>query len=231
MKDGRGGTLPIAPVPPGLLQENAVARDKHAERPGASVAPPSDGWDALYTEFLDAESRRAERAKRQAEEQEALKEFESWSSHTIDNLMTDVKSIAEGRSREFLERTGRTLEVQYPSGPAIAGPNGDPEIRFLRLSLGSARVHVYTSHARGGTTHVHLLPSRGDSLQKNHRLVSEPGAFIVRAADDTYELRFLRGDPGGKTGSPMSLDMLMFKAFRLLVRLAEDDLEEPPAKP
>jgi hypothetical protein len=214
-------------VPAGLAQARVPAgRSKKAGAADEAPDTTTDAWNELYDEFLDSESRRVARAKRQAEEQEALREFEVWSAQTIENLMADVKRLAEGRSREFLERTGHTLEVQYPSGPSIAGPNGDPEIRFLRLSLGTARVHIYSSHARGGTTHVHLLPSRGDSLQKNHRLVSEPGAFIVRGAGDRYELRYLRGDPGGKTGAPMSLDTLMFKAFRLLVRLAEDDLAE-----
>jgi hypothetical protein len=229
MKEG-SGTLLVGKIPAGLIEaEGAAAQNKPVKDQGVAPETTGDPWTELYDEFLGAESRRAERAKRQAEEQEALREFEHWSTDTVDRLMADVKRIAEGRSREFLERTGHTLEVQYPSGPSIAGPSGDPEIRFLRLSLGSARVHVYSSHARGGTTHVHLLPSRGDSLQRNHRLVSEPGAFIVRGADDRYELRYLRGDPAGKTGAPMSLDTLMYKAFRLLVRLAEDD-DELPAK-
>jgi hypothetical protein len=238
-KRGLGGTLPIEPTPPearptearppeAASQSHLVDEGTTEALTGGSVGAGAEAWNELYGEFMEAESRRRERAKRRAEEEDALREFEQWSSRTTERLMNDVKRIAEGRSREFLARTGHTLVVQYPSGPSISGPSGDPEIRFLRLSLGAARVHVYSSHARGGTTHIHLLPSRGDSLQRNHRLVSEPGAFLVRTSDENYELRFLRGDPADKSGSPMPLDLLMFKAFRLLIRIAEDDAFEDP---
>jgi hypothetical protein len=74
----------------------------------------------------------------------------------------------------------------------------------------------------GSLTHVHLLPSRGSSLKNNQRLVSEPGAFIVRSQSDRYELRYQRGDPEGRAAELMTLDTLLFRAFRLLVQWSSD---------
>ncbi len=179
-------------------------------------------WDQLYKHFNNVESRRSAELRRQVEEQEALREFEVWCSDAIERLMNDIKTAALARSEEFLRKTGHELTVQYPSGAPILAPSGGPEIRFLKLGLGDAQVHVYSSHAAGGLTHIHLLPSRTTSLKHNDRLVSEPGAFIVRRTDNQYELRFLRGDPEGVAGLPMSLDALLFRAFRLLVRWAQD---------
>lgn len=179
-------------------------------------------WDDLYAHFNHQESRRNDVLRREAEEAAALLEFEEWCERAIQTLMEDICAGAQTRSREFEERTGHVLEVEYPSGTPIVGVRGGPEIRFLRMGLGSAQVHVYSSHARGGLTHIHLLPSRQNSLKHNERLVSEPGAFIVRRPDNRYELRFLRGDPEGPAGLPMSLETLLFRAFRLLVRWAED---------
>jgi hypothetical protein len=192
--------------------------------PGTDLPSAEDdaAWDELYQRYSDAESRRDERQRKLAEERAALAEFEAWTRRATEQLMLDLATVARERSLAFLERTHHPLEVEYPSGPAISLPDGGPEIRFLRLSLGDARVHVYSSHTPGGLIHIHLLPSRRDSLQHNQRLLSEPGAFVVRLPDDSYELRFLAGDPEGVPRSPMSLDGLLFKAFRLLVYWAED---------
>lgn len=191
----------------------------------------ADAWERLYDEYTDAESRRAERQRKLDEEEAALQEFEAWTRRSTDLLMHDLRTAAEERSEAFVQRTGHALQVEYPSGPAIALPEGGPEIRFLRLSLGDARVHIYSSHTPGGLVHIHLLPSRRDSLQHNQRLLSEPGGFVVRRADDGYELRFLNGDPEGVARSPMSVDGLLFKAFRLLVHWAADPLPRFGTKP
>ncbi len=178
-------------------------------------------WNLLYQQYSGAESRRAEQERRLAEERAALEDFEAWSRRSTTQLMSDLCRVAEERSRAFLERTGHTLDVEFPSGPPISVPEGGPEIRFLCLKLEHARVHVYSSHTPGGLIHVHLLPSRQDSLTHNQRLLSEPGAFLVRQSDDSYELRHLSGDAEGAPGTPMSIDSLVFKAFRLLVHWAE----------
>lgn len=186
-----------------------------------------NNWKLLYDYFVEAEKHREEIEKRRAEDEAALQEFEQWCQGAIELLMTDLKTHAEKRSQEFLKATGQQLLVQYPSGPPIIVPNRGPEIRFLRLALGNSQVHVYSSHAIGGVTHIHLLPSQVTSLRDNHRLVSEPGAFIVRKPDDSYELRHMRGDPSGEPGAPMSLDTLLYRAFRLLIAW----VEEPPVTP
>ncbi|MEN9580716.1 MAG: hypothetical protein RJA70_3725 [Pseudomonadota bacterium] len=186
-----------------------------------SEQEPKD-WDELFDHFSLAESRRTAELQRQAHEADALREFEAWCQIAIERLMQDIKRVALARSAVFVEKTGRELLVQYPSGPPISTSRGGPEIRFLKLGIAGAQVHVYSSHARGGLTHIHLLPSRSTSLRENDRLVSEPGAFIVRRPDDDYELRFLRGDPEGPAGTPMSIDVLIFRAFRLLFRWAEE---------
>lgn len=179
-------------------------------------------WDELYEHFKGAESRRLEQAQRYAEELAALEDFEAWSRRATEQVMFDLRAEAQRRSKDFLVRTGHELAVEYPSGPPIQVPEGGPEIRFLCLSLGDARVHIYSSHTPGGLIHVHLLPSRKNSLSHNQRLLSEPGAFLVRLESDGYELRFLPGDPEGEAGSALPLDALLFKAFRLLVSWAEN---------
>lgn len=185
--------------------------------------PPEPGnWDELYAHVNGAESRRTRLERKRAEEALALEQFEQWRSSAIDRVMGDLKRLAEARAEEFRERTGRDLEVAYPAVPRVVGFGGAPEVRFLRLQLGGAVVHVYTSHAPGSLTHVHLLPSRQSSLRNNERLISEPGAFIVRKGEDGYELRYQRGDPEGHSSQAMSLDTLLFRAFRLLVRWSDD---------
>lgn len=178
-------------------------------------------WAELYVQVNGEESRRSARARQLAEEQRALEQFEAWRRRAIDQLMQDMMHAAQARAQDFVLHTGLELQVSYPTGARVAVPNG-PEVRFLRLGLGNALVHVYTSFVPGSLTHVHLLPSRTSSLRNNERLVSEPGAFIVRTADDGYELRHQRGDPDGAEASVMSLDTLLFRAFRLLVQWSSD---------
>lgn len=178
-------------------------------------------WEELYVQVNGEESRRSARVRQLLEEQRALERFEAWRTQAIDRLMQDLKAGAEARAQDFLSHTGLELKVTTPQGARVAVPNG-PEVRFLRLSLGNALVHLYTSHVPGSLTHIHLLPSRGTSLRNNERLVSEPGAFIVRRDDDGYELRYQRGDPEGVAAERMTLDTLLFRAFRLLVQWSSD---------
>ncbi len=178
-------------------------------------------WDELYAHYCGAENRRLEQERRYAEELAALEDFEAWSRVATGQLMEDLRQLALLRSEDFEQHTDHSLSVEYPSGPAIRVPDGGPEIRFLCLGLEEARVHIYSSHTPGGLIHVHLLPSRKNSLTHNQRLLSEPGAFMVRLPSNDYELRHLPGDPEGAPGTAMALDGLLFKAFRLLVHWAD----------
>lgn len=196
--------------------------DAVSNAPFSSGVPVNASWSELYEQLGSAEKRRALRELQRKADQEALAEYERWAKRTIVAVMEDLAHAARTRAAELLEATGKQLDVEYPSGPTVVGTSGDAEIRFLKLSLGKACVHVYSSHARGSTTHIHLLPAFTDSLKKNHRLVSEPGAFVVRRPDDRYELRYFRGDPAA-TNEAMTVDMLLYKALRLLVRCAEDE--------
>lgn len=179
-------------------------------------------WEELYEQVNGVESRRSQAVRQLSKEAEALEMFEVWRGAAIDRLMDDLRCRAQARAREFRDRTGLTLEVTYPAGPHVT-PLSGPEVRFLRLGLGNALVHIYTSHAPGSPTHIHLLPSRSASLRNNERLISEPGAFIVRRADDSYELRYQRSDPEGHPSQTMAVDELLFRAFRLLARWNSDD--------
>lgn len=221
---------PSAPRPPGKPHHQELrnaAQTQGSSIPGSypvSSGPPvATNWPELYEQLGSAEKRRALREMQRKADQEALAEYERWSKRTVAAVMEDLARSAQTRAAELLEATGKQLEVEYPSGPTVVGAAGDAEIRFLRLSLGKACVHVYSSHARGSTTHIHLLPAYTDSLKKNHRLVSEPGAFVVRRGDDQYELRYLRGDPYAGNAEVMTMDMLLYKALRLLVRCNEDE--------
>ncbi len=178
-------------------------------------------WEELFEYYSGVESRRLAEERHYAEELAALEDFEAWSRRATEQVMEDLQRHAQERSEIFEERTGHSLSVEYPSGPAIQVPQDGPEIRFLSLTLGEARVHIYSSHTPGGLIHLHLLPSRRNSLSHNQRLLSEPGAFLVRLPDDSYELRYLQGDPDGQMGTRMPLDGLLFKAFRMLVQWAE----------
>lgn len=151
-----------------------------------------------------------------------MADFEQWRSSAIERLFDSLKSAAEARAKDFFAHTGLELELAYPIAPRVTLPNDGPEVRFMKLGLGSALVHIYTSHMPGSLTHIHLLPSRTTSLRNNERLVSEPGAFIVRTAHDGFELRFQRGDPEGRPSQVMPLDTLVFRTFRLLVAWSSD---------
>jgi hypothetical protein len=196
--------------------------DAVSNAPFSSGPPVNANWRELYEQLGSAEKRRALRELQRKADQQALAEYERWAKRSIVEVMEDLAQAARLRAAELLEATGKQLDVEYPSGPTVVGASGDAEIRFLKLSLGKGCVHVYSSHARGSTTHIHLLPAFTDSLKKNHRLVSEPGAFVVRRSDDRYELRYFRGDPAA-TNEAMTVDLLLYKALRLLVRCAEDE--------
>lgn len=232
------GLAESAPAAPRLPNKYSGADERRASTSPAdssvplrysSAAPASSGlqvatnWPELYEQLGSAEKRRAIKELQRKADEEALAEYERWSKRTVAAVMEDLARTAQTRGGELLEATGKRLEVEYPSGPTVVGALGDAEIRFLRLSLGKACVHVYSSHARGSTTHIHLLPAFTDSLKKNHRLVSEPGAFVVRRSDDQYELRYFRGDPHSGDAEAMTVDMLLYKALRLLVRCSEDE--------
>ncbi len=178
---------------------------------------PKNSWTQLYERFGEAEKHREELLRRRDEEREALREFEEWCQRAVKALFEDLFQAAERHSDELQKRTGQRLQVEYPAGSPVVASRTGPEIRFLRLGLSEAQLHIYSSHARGGLTHIHLLPSRTVSLKENHRLVSAPGAFLVRVGHDGYELRHLRGDPEGEAGAPMTLDTLVFRAFDLLL--------------
>jgi hypothetical protein len=221
---------PTAPRPPGKPHHQELRNASQTQGssvpgsyPVSSGPPVATNWPELYEQLGSAEKRRAMREMQRKADQEALAEYERWSKRTVAAVMEDLARSAQTRAAELLDATGKQLEVEYPSGPTVVGAAGDAEIRFLRLSLGKACVHVYSSHARGSTTHIHLLPAYTDSLKKNHRLVSEPGAFVVRRGDDQYELRYLRGDPYAGNAEVMTMDMLLYKALRLLVRCNEDE--------
>jgi hypothetical protein len=188
---------------------------------GRDRANEPETWEELYTQVNGEESRRSARVRQLLQEQQALEQFEAWRSRAIDQLMNDLREGAESRAEDFLEHTGLELRVATPHTARVTVPNG-PEVRFLRLELGNALVHVYTSHVPGSLTHVHLLPSRGTSIRNNERLVSEPGAFIVRTQGEGYELRYQRGDPEGRAAEVMTLDTLLFRGFRLLVQWSGD---------
>lgn len=209
-------------VPGSPSDHSSLPAAHHSSLPISSGMQASANWPELYEQLGSAEKRRAIRELQRKADQEALAEYERWSKRTVAAVMEDLARAAQTRAAELLDATGKQLEVEYPSGPTVVGASGDAEIRFLRLSLGKACVHVYSSHARGSTTHIHLLPAFTDSLKKNHRLVSEPGAFVVRRSDDLYELRYFRGDPAATT-EVMTVDMLLYKALRLLVRCSEDE--------
>lgn len=217
---------PQVPAKPQLAPQRPHAASPSSA--GHSSVPISSGlqqhanWPELYEQLGSAEKRRALRELQRKADQDALAEYERWATRSVATVMEDLARAAQLRASELLEATGKHLEVEYPSGPTVVGASGDAEIRFLKLSLGKACVHVYSSHARGSTTHIHLLPAFTDSLKKNHRLVSEPGAFVVRRPDDQYELRYFRGDPAA-TNDVMTVDLLLYKALRLLVRCSEDE--------
>lgn len=194
-----------------------------SSRPASSGAQPTTNWPALYEELGSHTNRKALRERQRQADLEALAEYERWSKRMVGTVMEDLARAARTRATELFNATGKTLDVEYPSGPPVVGASGDAEIRFLRLSLGKACVHVYSSHARGSSTHIHLLPAFTDSLKKNHRLVSEPGAFVVRRPDDQYELRYFRGDPYGAATDTMTVDTLLYKALRLLARCTDEE--------
>ncbi len=204
------------------VETSSLPASHTSSLPVSSGMQAGANWPELYEQLGSAEKRRAIRELQRKADQEALAEYERWSKRTVAAVMEDLARAAQTRANELLDATGKQLEVEYPSGPTVVGASGDAEIRFLRLSLGKACVHVYSSHARGSTTHIHLLPAFADSLKKNHRLVSEPGAFVVRRSDDLYELRYFRGDPAA-SHEAMTVDMLLYKALRLLVRCSEDE--------
>lgn len=218
-------TLQGMPPPP-LRDDAGTALAARGEPPTSSDNRCGLNWQQLYERLGDEEQRQRARALRHEAEQAALADHERWSALALGAVMAALKEAADRRAEELRASTGRELEVEYPCGPVVVSQSGDCEIGFMRLSLGRACVHIYSSRRRGCSPHIHLLPAFADSVKKNHRLISEPGAFLVRSGADGYELRCRPGNAGERLSDPTSVDALLYKALGLLARV-EDHVIPP----
>lgn len=143
-------------------------------------------------------------------------EFDRWALGIVPRVMRDVHTVAQRQALQFLDHTGATVNVAEPEPPQSVNPRA-PWLAYITLSLGETLLHLYATRGGGARLSLHMLPDDAAWAQKNQRVVSHAGCFVVRQ-DEGYELHYLRGDPGGGPQDVMSLDTLVFRAFELLVQ-------------
>lgn len=148
----------------------------------------------------------AEQAKRQ--------QFDQWVLEILPTVMSDLHAQAEKHAAEFGQRTGATVTVSAPE-PHSTNPKA-PWLSFLTLGLGHTLVHIYATRGGGSRLSLHMLPDDDAWVQKNERVLSHAGCFVVRR-DPDYELHYLRGDPDGGPKDVMPMGTLLYRAFELLV--------------
>lgn len=180
-------------------------------------------WDDLYKEVTRIELLERERAERELEATVSRRSLEAWSNRVTTEVMERFRDAALERARELAERTGKDVAVQYPARePIDCGPEG-PWMMFMTLRIGGSELQVYSYRIVGELPSLYFLPMppRGDDAppslsRRRHRLMSVPGAFATRNADDSYQLMQPRTPEEGPA-EPIGIDELVFAAFELLI--------------
>lgn len=175
-------------------------------------------WEELFERFRMVQSRRGEVVQKLQEAERARQEFEDWVFAIVPRVMSDIRRHADARAAQFKEQTGGIVSVVGPD-PAAPLHRQAPWISYLTLGLANALVHIYATRGGGARLYLQLMPEDASWAQKNHRVVSQAGCFVVRQ-NGSYELHYLRGDPDGDPQQVMPVDALIYRAFDLLTDLS-----------
>jgi hypothetical protein len=171
------------------------------------------GWKKLYRDYeLSREARDAAR-QRKVDEEKELERFDQWCAEAVDATMQRLADLARERAAEFEREFGEPVEVAYPSHAPLRFGDAGPWMTFLSLSLGKDEVHIYSTRADGGLPYVHFAFS---PPEHSGRLMSVPGGFIAKAADDEPRLRSIPGSDSERSGE-LDPDDLVLRAFELLL--------------
>jgi hypothetical protein len=156
--------------------------------------PPSfrvmDSWEKLFSDLTETQRARAQAAR------------------DGEKVMAELAENARDRAGEIRERTGRQVEVEYPSsGPVGKGPDG-PDRTFLRLRTERSReLHLYFHRGDDGACAIHLF--RGQVLDGNGRKRVASKVICV-VPPGARELR-------DHTGSVVTIDDVVLRGFRMLL--------------
>lgn len=179
-------------------------------------------WDDLYARFDGPESRRGRSAQRADEDREALAAFAEWCEAATRDAMSALHHEAVERAHELEHRCARRVAVTR-SEHAVDGTS----VTALRFALDGTEVLLYAHRGPGALPFLHFIPlGRSDAPRgrgrRQRRMVSLPGAFVARRADDSWELRRIRV-PGtsAHASDTLTVDDLVFRAFELLLRGAD----------
>ena len=172
-------------------------------------------WEKLFDRFRTVQSLRGDALLQEQEAQRARHEFEQWVFSIVPQILSDIEQQAIQRATEFQNHTGADVTVTGPDPSKPLNPQA-PWLAYLTLSLGSTLLYIYATRGGSSRLYLHMMPDDTSWVQKNQRVVSHSGCFVVRQ-DEGYEFRYLRGDPDGGPRDVMPMGTLVYRAFELLV--------------
>jgi hypothetical protein len=184
-------------------------------------------WDALYNRFKEAQSVRSDALAR-AQEAERLKaDFNRWTLKIVNHILVDIGKAAETYAVDFEKKTNAKVTIRAPDVNSPPNPDA-PWLSYIKMRLNDTLVYVYATRGGGAQLHIHMIPDEVSWTDRNRRLCSVAGCFVVRSGED-YELHYLKGDPEGSTKDKMPLETMVFRAFELLVTVDAMRASFPPS--
>ena len=179
-----------------------------------------DRWKQLYRKFQAVESAREAR-EREVEERKAA--FENWCRVATDAALDGVVTGLRARGEEFAQHTGIRIAVEARNRPPVEMGEGGPRMSFVRVSLATARIDLYSHREPGGLPVLHVVrshysPGHPPMIRHVDVIVSVPTCTVVRLPDDGWALR--RVGLSGRVdedGEVVDIDELVFEIFEMLV--------------
>ena len=177
-----------------------------------------DRWRALYDEYRESETERLERARLERQAESQRRAYEAWARASVEKVLGEVACCAERRSEELTRHAGVRIRVSPPHRAPRAARG---EITFVEIRHDEGAVYVYAYLELGHAPLLYfLIPGDVGFLDhpKHPRLISLPGARLVRSPDGEVLLRRVSRDGTTADPSDLGVDDIVFRAFELLLR-------------
>lgn len=181
-----------------------------------------DRWDELYEQMRALDVEREKRESIAAVDAAERRLFDEWCTKVTDTVMQRIAEATREHARELEARTGKHMEVEYPSRDPIECEPDGPCMSFMTLTLEGSELQLYSYRGPGDLPFIHFVPiprqpPPSAGRPKHHRLISVPGAFIARHPDGSWELLRTRTSDDDEPAESTSIDELVYRAFELLI--------------
>jgi len=164
-------------------------------------------WEQLFAGF-------SERQRAKQEQTQSLRELAAWYDEQTQLVMSLVREVVAERAAEFEQRTGRSVDVKWPSHPPLNLDPDGPFMSFMALAIPGREVHLYSHRVGLGPPMIHFLVIRPDQDERRNRVLGRAGCRIERREGGGF---LLQGVGGGLSQGVLSVDDLVYRAFELLL--------------